>query len=68
MALRRAGNPAVIAPRCRPVALRPRLSVGFASISAMQYAQTILYDTTLNLPEWVAGSVSNLRENPIRAL
>ncbi len=40
MAASRAGNPAVIAPRCRPVALRPRLSVGFASISAVQYAQT----------------------------
>ena len=34
-----AGNPAVIAPRFRPVALRPRLSAGLPESAPRQYAQ-----------------------------
>src|SRR5437870_3829257 len=63
--MRLAGNPAVIAPRCRPVALRPRLSTGLPRSALCNMPKRI----RRNNPESSsvrAGTVRNSR-NPLRA-
>jgi predicted nucleic acid-binding Zn ribbon protein len=63
--MRPAGNPAVIAPRFRPVALRPRLSTGLPRSALCNMPKRFQRHNPENSPVR-AGSVRNSR-NEIRA-
>src|SRR3954464_8366512 len=63
--MRPAGNPAVIAPRCRPVALRPRLSTGLPRSALCNMPKRIQRHN----PESSRVRASSVRDsrNPVRA-